>query len=78
MTVIAARAPVDIVIRRPIEKEKSQFQSVTTTVFPNARVSVSLSSISVPEKQTPVTTDYIIIRVDIVGPKTIFFVLYVR
>ena len=52
----------------PIEKGKSLFQPITTTVLPSAKVPPSLSSIYVPRKQSTVTTDYIIPRVDIVGP----------
>ena len=33
VTVVSTRSPVDIVTRIPIEKEKSQFQHVTTTFF---------------------------------------------
>ena len=38
-----------------------------TTIFPSYKVSASSSSIYVPRKQSPVTTYYIITRVDIVG-----------
>ena len=53
--------------RAPIEKEKSAFKPVTTTVFPSAKVPACLLSISVPRKPSTVTTDYIHPRLDIVG-----------
>ena len=68
VTVVATRAPVDIVTRVPIEKEEPPFQSITTTFLPSAKVPASLSSISVPRKPFPVTTDYIHPRLEIVGP----------
>ena len=67
MNVFLTIAPVEIVTRKTIEKEKPLFQPVTNTVFPNAEVAASLSSIYVPRNQSPVTTDYIIPIVDIVG-----------
>ena len=59
--------------RRIIKKQKSIFQPDTNKVFPDAKVSASLSSISVSRKKSPVITDYIISRVDIVGPELRFF-----
>ena len=46
--------------RAPIEKEKTPFQPVTTTIFPSAKLPAILSSIYVPSKPSPVTTDYIV------------------
>ena len=46
--------------RAPIKKEKIPSQPVTTTVFPSAKVPALLSSIYVPRKPFPVTTNYII------------------
>ena len=51
VTVVATRAP--------IEKGKTPFQPVTTTVLPSDKDPASLSSISVLRKPSPVTTDYI-------------------
>ena len=51
MTVVAKIAPVDIVTRRPIEKEKLLFQPFTTTVLPSDKVPSSLSSIYAQRKQ---------------------------
>ena len=65
--VIVTIAPVEIVTRSPIEKEKTVFQPVTTTVFPIAKVPASLSSIYVLRKPSPVTTDYITTSVEIDG-----------
>ena len=55
--------------RGPVYKGESLFQPVTATVLPSDKVPASLSLISVSRKQSPVTTDYIIPRVDIVGPE---------
>ena len=44
---------------------------MTSDKLPN-----SLSSISVPRKQSPVTTDYIITRVEIGGPEFRLFAFY--
>ena len=54
--------------RIPTEKEKSLFQTVTTTFFPNRKLLASLSSVSVPRRKLLVKNDYIIPRFDIVGP----------
>ena len=69
VTVVTTISPVDIVTIIPNKKEKSLFQPVTTTVFPSDKLPASLSSISVPQKQTPVETDNTIPRIDIVGPE---------
>ena len=61
--------------RIPTEKEKSLFQTVTTTFFPNRKLLASLSSVSVPRRKSIVKTDYIIPRFDIVGPEFRGFVL---
>ena len=50
MTVFTTIAKFEIMTRRPIDKVKSLFQPVTTTVFPRAKVPASLSSIYVPRK----------------------------
>ena len=42
VTVVATRAPVDILTRAPIDKGNPQFQPVTTTVFPSAKLPDSL------------------------------------
>ena len=65
--VVVTRAQVEIVTISPIEKEKTPFKTVTTTVFPIDKLPASLSSISVLMKASPVKTDYIIPRVDIDG-----------
>ena len=44
VTLVSTKSTVDIVTRRPINKEKSLSQSVTNTVLPNANVPASLSS----------------------------------
>ena len=67
MNVVATIAPVEIVQIRPIEKEKSSFQPVTTIVLKSAKLYASLSSILVLSKQSTVTTDCIIPRDEIVG-----------
>ena len=53
--------------RATIEKEKKQFQPITTTIFLSAKVPPSLSSISVSKKSSLETNDYIIPRVLING-----------
>ena len=58
-----------VVTRSPTENGKSLFSPVTTTILPSAKVPASLSPISVPRKKSPSRTDYIIPRVDIVGPE---------
>ena len=55
--------------RAPIEKGKTPFQPVTTTVLPSDKDPASLSSISVLRKPSPVTTDYIHPRLYIFGPE---------
>ena len=55
--------------RSPIEKGKSPFQPVTTTVFTSAKVPSSLSSISLSRKPSPVITDFINPRLDVFGPE---------
>ena len=67
VTVVEIIAPVNITTRAPTNKEKTIFQPVTTTVFPSANYPASLSSIYVPRKWSPVTTDYIHTIVDISG-----------
>ena len=69
MTIFATREPCEILTIRPIDKGKSQFQPVTIQVLPSAKVTSSLSSIYVPREKSPVTTYYIIPKVDIVGTK---------
>ena len=69
VAVVETIAPVFIVTKIPIKKKKSLFQPVTTTFSPSAKVPASLSLISVPRKKSPATTDYIIPRVEIVGPE---------
>ena len=54
VTVVATIAPVEILTRARIENKKSPFQPVTTTFFPSAKVTASLSSISVPSKPSTV------------------------
>ena len=54
--------------RSPVEKVKSPVEPVTTTVFSSAKGPASLSSIYVPSKLSPVTTDYIISILMIVVP----------
>ena len=68
MNVVATRELVDIVTRKPIDKDKSLFQHVTTTVLQGTKVPASLSSIYVPSKKLPVTTYYTIPIVEIFGP----------
>ena len=68
VTVFATIAQVYIVTRRPIDKGKSLFQLVTTTFLSSAKVPASLSLISIPRKQYPVTTDYMFPIVDIIVP----------
>ena len=51
--------------KAPIDKRKTPRKTVTTKVFPSAIVPASLSSIYVPRKPSPVTTDYIIPTVEI-------------
>ena len=55
--------------RAPIQKEKLPFQSVTTKFFPSSKVPSSLSSIYVPMKPSPVTTDCIHPKTKIVYPE---------
>ena len=54
--------------RASLEKGKSPFHPVTTTVFPSDKVPASLSSNSIPSKPSPVTADYIYLRLVIVVP----------
>ena len=54
---VATRAPVEVVKRTPIYKGKTPFQPVTNTFFPSAKLPSSLSSIYVPRKPSPDTTD---------------------
>ena len=51
--------------RAPIYNVKTQFQPVTATVFPSAKVPNSLSSIYSPSKTSLVKIYYITPRVDI-------------
>ena len=51
VNVVATRSPVEIFTRRLIKKEKSLYQPVTATVFPNYKLPASLSSIFVPRKK---------------------------
>ena len=69
VTVVTTRESVEILTRAPIVKEKSSFKTVTTTFLPSDKVPDSLSSIYVPSKKSPVTTDYIHPRIDIFGPE---------
>ena len=69
VTVIATRSHTEIMSRWPIEKGKQLFQPVTTTFLSSDKEPASLSYIYVPRKQSPLTTDYIITIVDIVGPE---------
>ena len=48
--VVATRAPVEIVKRAQIEKGKTPFQPVTSTVLPSSKLPASLLSIYVPRK----------------------------
>ena len=57
MTVFTTIAKFEIMTRRPIDKVKSLFQPVNTTVLPSAKVPASLSFISAPRKQSLLTTD---------------------
>ena len=41
-TVVATRAPVEILTRRPIDKKKSLIQPITNIVFPSAKAPASL------------------------------------
>ena len=63
MNVVVTRFPVEIVTISQPDKGKSLFQTVTTKFSPSAKVPASLSPISVPRKQSPVKTYYIITRV---------------
>ena len=65
MTIVLTRVLIDIVTKIPIERVKVLFQPVTTKLFPTAKVHAILSLIYVPRKNSPVTTDHIIPRVDI-------------
>ena len=53
--------------RTPNEKGKTTFQPINTTVLPSPKLPASLSLITVPRKLSPVKTDYIIPRFEIVG-----------
>ena len=52
--------------RSSIDKGKSPFQPTTTIFLPISKVPYSLSSILVPSKSSPVTTDYTYLILDIV------------
>ena len=67
VTIVVTIVPVKVVTRSPIEKEKTPFRPVTTTVFPGAKDPACLTYISVPIKQLPVTTDCINPRFKING-----------
>ena len=71
LPVFETTTPVDIVTRAPINKLKTPFQPVTPTGLLSDKLPASLSSISVPSKTLPETTDYTIPRVDIFGPEFI-------
>ena len=66
---VATRAPVEVVKRTPIYKGKTPFQPVTNTFFPSAKLPSSLSSIYVPMKPSPVTTDCIHPKTKIIYPE---------
>ena len=68
VTVFTTKEPVEIVKIKTNWEGKSLFQPITTAVLSSAKLSATSLAISVPRKQYPVTTDYIIPRVDIVGP----------
>ena len=53
--------------RTPNEKGKTTFQPINTTFLPSPKLPASLSLIIVPRKLSPVKTDYIIPRFEIVG-----------
>ena len=53
--------------RAPIDKGKTPFQYVDTTVLPRAKILASLSSVYVPRKPSPVTTEYIHPRLESFG-----------
>ena len=78
MTVFSTIQSVNILKRRPIDKGKSLFQTVTTTFLSSAKVPASLSSIYVTRKQSTLKTNYIIPRVDIVGPESREFIFGVQ